>query len=93
MIAKMSKYDLILYAAQCDDFIGKLRDLGLVDITTTGWEPSDEDRQLLLAIEQHARAVEALERFRGSDRFSADAGAFASGEEAFEAYRSATQRA
>ncbi|MDE7069656.1 MAG: V-type ATP synthase subunit I [Alistipes sp.] len=93
MIAKMSKYDLILYAAQRDDFIDKLRGLGLVDITTTGWEPSDEDRQLLLAIEQHARAVEALERFRGSDRFSADAGAFASGEEAFEAYRAATQRA
>lgn len=93
MIAKMSKYDLILYAAQCDDFIGKLRDLGLVDITTTGWEPSDEDRQLLLSIEQHARAVEALERFRQSDRFAADAGAFDSGEEAFECYRAATQRA
>lgn len=93
MIAKMSKYDLILYAAQCDDFIGKLRGLGLVDITTTGWEPSEEDRQLLLSIEQHARAVEALERFRQSDRFAADAGAFDSGEEAFECYRAATQRA
>lgn len=93
MIAKMSKYDLILYAAQSGDFIEKLRGLGLVDITTTGWEPSDEDRQLLLSIEQHAKAVEALERFRQSDRFAADAGPFASGEEAFEGYRAATQRA
>ena len=50
MIARMSKYDLVLYAGQSSDFIEKLRGLGLVDITTTGWEPSDEDRQLLLTI-------------------------------------------
>ena len=50
MIARMSKYDLVLYAGQSSDFIEKLRGLGLVDITTTGWEPSDEDRQLLLSI-------------------------------------------
>ena len=37
MIAKMSKYAFVLYAAQSDDFIGRLRELGLVDITTTGW--------------------------------------------------------
>lgn len=35
MIAKMSKYAFVLYAAQSDDFIGRLRELGLVDITTT----------------------------------------------------------
>ena len=46
MIAKMAKYDFVLYAAQSEDFIEKLRELGLVDITTTGWEPSEEDRQL-----------------------------------------------
>ena len=40
MIAKMSKYDFVLYAAQSGDFIGRLRELGLVDITTKGWEPS-----------------------------------------------------
>ena len=34
MIAKMSKYAFVLYAAQSDDFIGRLRELGLVDITT-----------------------------------------------------------
>ena len=34
MIAKMSKYDFVLYAAQSEDFIEKLRGLGLVDITT-----------------------------------------------------------
>ena len=38
MIARMSKYDLVLYAAQREDFIERLRELGLVDITTRGWE-------------------------------------------------------
>ena len=31
MIAKMSKYAFVLYAAQSDDFIGRLRELGLTD--------------------------------------------------------------
>ena len=60
MIARMSKYDLVLYAGQSSDFIEKLRGLGLVDITTTGWEPSDEDRQLLLSIDNHHKAVDAV---------------------------------
>ena len=29
----MSKYDFILYAGQSDDFIERLRELGLVDVT------------------------------------------------------------
>lgn len=36
MIARMSKYDFVLYAAQSADFIERLRGLGLVDVTTTG---------------------------------------------------------
>ena len=69
MIARMSKYDLVLYAGQSSDFIEKLRGLGLVDITTTGWEPSDEDRQLLLTIDNHHKAVETLKRFLEDERF------------------------
>ena len=44
MIARMSKYNFVLFAAQSEDFVEKLRGLGLVDITTAGWEPSEEDR-------------------------------------------------
>lgn len=40
MIVKMSRYDFVLFAAQSDDFIARLRELGLVDITTTGWDSS-----------------------------------------------------
>ena len=55
MIARMSKYNFVLFAAQSEDFVEKLRGLGLVDITTAGWEPSEEDRQLLLDIESLAK--------------------------------------
>ena len=64
MIAKMAKYDFVLYAAQSGDFIERLRELGLVDITTTGWEPSENDRQLIQAIEGHAKAADFLRAFR-----------------------------
>ena len=33
MIARMSKYDFILYAGQSDDFIERLRELGPVSYT------------------------------------------------------------
>ena len=94
MIARMSKYDFVLYAAQREDFIGKLRDLGLVDITTTGWEPSEEDRQLLLDIEGCTKAAEFLKAFRADgERCDAGAAAFASGEEAYEHYAAAQRDA
>ena len=94
MIAKMSKYNFVLYAAQSGDFIEKLRELGLVDITTKGWEPSEEDRQLLLDIEGHAKAAEFLKNFRAEEgRCDAKAKAFASGKEAYEHYAAAHQQA
>ena len=87
MIARMSKYDLVLLAAQSDDFIERLRGLGLVDITAAGWEPSEEDRQLLLDIEGHAKAAEFVRAFReDADRFRPDAEPFATGEEAYAHY-------
>ena len=65
MIAKMSKYDFVLHAAQSEDFIDRLRALGLVDVTVAGWEPSEEDRRLLLDIEGAARAAEKIGRAHG----------------------------
>ena len=65
MIAKMSKYNFVLYAEQSDDFIGRLRELGLVDITTSGWEPSEEDRELVLKIEALAKVHLYLNEYKG----------------------------
>lgn len=94
MIAKMSKYDFVLFAAQSDDFIEKLRELGLVDITTTGWEPSEEDRQLMLDIEGHAKAADFLRSFRAEEgRCDAKAKPFATGEETYAHYAAAAQKA
>jgi len=83
----MSKYNFVLFAAQSGDFIDRLRELGLVDITTSGWEPSEEDRQLLLDIEAGNKAVDFLRAWAeepGHERFGAEP--FASGEEAFGQY-------
>ena len=89
MIARMSKYNFVLFAAQSEDFVEKLRGLGLVDITTAGWEPSEEDRQLLRDIESLAKAAEFLKNFRAGERCDAAAAPFASGEEAYAHYAAA----
>ena len=93
MIAKMAKYDFVLYAAQSGDFIERLRELGLVDITTTGWEPSENDRQLIQAIEGHAKAADFLRAFRQGEGYDPKAAPFATGEEAYEHYAAASQQA
>ena len=94
MIAKMSKYNFVLYAAQSDDFVARLRELGLVDITTTGWEPSEEDRQLILDIEALQKAEDYLARWKEDEAHATLKGEpYGSGLEAFEAYQEAQQQA
>lgn len=87
MIARMSKYDFVLYRAQSEDFIERLRELGLVDITTTGWEPGEEERQLVLRIEGYAKALESAEQWLEREQNASIQGeAYASAEEAYDAY-------
>ena len=62
--------------AEREEYREKLRGLGLVDITTAGWEPSEEDRQLLLDIESLAKAAEFLKNFRAGERCDAAAAPF-----------------
>ncbi len=88
MIARMSKYDFVLFAAQSDDFIGRLRELGLVDITTRGWEPSEGDRQLIADIEGSAKALDSLAAWR-AEHPDMNGESYASGREAYEAYADA----
>ena len=93
MIAKMSKYNFVLYAAQSEDFVARLRELGLVDITTAGWEPSEEDRQLILDIEGLQKADEQLSRWKEDEEHAALKGEpYGSGLEAFESYQQAQQQ-
>ena len=86
MISKMIRYDIRLHAKEQERFVNELRELGLVDITTTGWEPSEADRALLLEIEAYNRAIEALDTFAKSEEFKADAEPYYDGAEAYDRY-------
>ena len=92
MIVKMSRYDFVLLATQSDDFIARLRELGLVDITTTGWEPQEQDRQLLTSIDHYRKAVEALGAFAQSEEYTASEAKYSSGKEAFDKYTELRQQ-
>ncbi|MBR5138571.1 MAG: V-type ATP synthase subunit I [Alistipes sp.] len=88
----MSRYDFVLLATQSDDFIARLRELGLVDITTTGWEPQEQDRQLLTSIDHYRKAVEALGAFAQSEEYTASEAKYSSGKEAFDKYTELRQQ-
>ena len=92
MIVRMSRYDFVLLAAQSDDFIARLRELGLVDITTTGWEPQEKDRQLVMDIDHYRKAVESLKAFVASEEYTSSEAKYACGKEAFEAYTDLRQQ-
>ncbi len=92
MIVKMSKYQFLLHSAECGGFIDKLRELGMVDITTTGYEPSEGDRELILSIEARAKAEQWLEEFAQSESFSASAEPYPSGEQSYSVYSTTSRQ-
>ena len=92
MISKMIRYDIVLYAGEQERFVNELRELGLVDITTTGWEPSEHDRGLLMEIEAHNKALEMLSSFAKTEDYKADAEQYATGAEAYKMYEDARDK-
>ena len=80
MIVKMMKYNIVLFSAERERFVERLRELGMVDITTSGWEPTEADRELITAIDSRAKTLEALELFATGDDYVAGAEAIPSGE-------------
>ena len=89
MIVKMSKYTFVLYHKRQKEFLEDLQELGLVDITSTGWEPDERERDMLISLEQH-RAAGAYFKELAKDVNFTPGKPFGSGEEAFEAYLKAT---
>lgn len=85
MIVRMTKYDFVVFSGQKDDFLEKLQDLGLVDITASGWEPDDNERDLMISIEKHRAAVARLRSMASEPGFK-PVQPFAGGEEAFTEY-------
>ena len=90
MIVKMNKYTLVLYHKAQEEFLSKLQELGVVDITTNGWEPNDREREVLGEIEAHKAASEAFGTMKKLPKY-AGGKPFEGGEEAYENYRKASQ--
>ena len=91
MIVKMNKYTLVLYHKAQEEFLQRLQELGVVDITTTGWEPNDSERVLLAEIEAHKEAAETFSALSKKEGF-VKGEPYATGEEAYEHYREASAK-
>ncbi len=61
MITRMTKYDIVVYHRDGEEFLARLQELGLVDVTVSGWEPGDEERALMTEIEKRRAAILKLE--------------------------------
>ena len=107
MITPMMKYSLILYHNDYQEFLDRLQDLGLVDITITNWETTDSQRALMTQIEAYRQAgnrlreLEKEEAAQASAKGTQDAasasmasaaGTYPDSKAAYEAYRQAVAR-
>lgn len=68
MIAPMTKYTFVLHHADYGDFLRRLQELGLVDITLSHWEPSDEQRKMVSAIGQMRQAYDRLKELAAREK-------------------------
>ena len=89
MIVKMNKYTLVLYRKAQEEFLNRLQELGVVDITTTGWEPNEAEREVLGEIEAHKAAGENFSALKKNSKYQGGE-PFATGEEAYENYQRAS---
>ncbi len=85
MIVRMSKYTFVLYHERQKEFLAALQELGLVDITTTGWEANDRERAMLAELEQHRAAKSYFAELAAEEGF-VPGEPFGDGEEAFGQY-------
>ncbi|MDR0953860.1 MAG: V-type ATP synthase subunit I [Rikenellaceae bacterium] len=81
MIVPMIKYSFVLFYKDYEAFLAQLQELGLVDITVSGWEPSEDERRLMTEIDQQRKAMKTLAELRKNE-LGTRAEAFDSPEEA-----------
>lgn len=89
MIVPMTKYDLVVFHRDIDTFLERLQELGLVDVTTTGWEPDEEEHRLLSSIERHRTAIARLLEMAAKEDF-VPGKPYKTGKQAWDAYTEAT---
>ncbi|MCL2561330.1 MAG: V-type ATP synthase subunit I [Rikenellaceae bacterium] len=89
MIVPMSKYDLVVFHRDKDAFLERLQELGLVDVTTSGWEPDEAEHALMMLINRHRAAVAQLRAMASGKDFVAGK-PYKTGEEAWANYEEAS---
>lgn len=87
MIVPMTKYTFVAYHKNHRDFVESLRELGLVDITSRDWEPSEADRAMMSEIEARRVAVERLKEMAAEATNTASATQFTDGDQAYAYYK------
>jgi V/A-type H+-transporting ATPase subunit I len=69
MIVPMLKYSFILYHRDYEAFLTRLQELGLVDITVSGWEPDEAERSLMTDIDNQRAAMKQLADLRKTEGY------------------------
>ena len=64
MINPMTRYGFLIYHEDLPDFLEKLRELGLVDVTTRDWVASDSERELLNRSEKYKSVAKAMKSIK-----------------------------
>ncbi len=80
MIVKMTRYDFLLYYKDAPQFLENLRELGLVDITLSDFEATDEQKEKIERAKNYTKIAKAL------SSITPEGEAFATIPEAVEAY-------
>ncbi len=89
MIVPMMKYSFVIYHEDYEKFLSELQELGLVDVTVSGWEPTDKERKLVSDIGHYKTAARRLDELRKSEDFTPRE-PFDSGKESLRQYIHAT---
>ena len=87
MIVPMMKYSLIMHHSDYEGFLGRLQELGLVDITVSGWSPTLEQVRMLQTIERYSTVKQELNALAKNNDLSSVA-PMSDGREVFEKYNS-----
>ena len=87
MIVPMMKYSLILHHSDYEGFLGRLQELGLVDITVSDWTPTIEQIRMLQTIERYATVNQELNALAKNNDLSSVM-PMSDGREVFEKYNS-----
>ena len=87
MIVPMMKYSLILHHSDYEGFLNRLQELGLVDITVSGWSPTLEQVRMLQTIERYATVKQELNALAKNNDLSSVM-PMSDGREVFEKYNS-----